>query len=222
MAYRIPVAVAVLWWLAATSAYACTIYTAPNLTDARRADTVVVGHVMNDVREVSPARKAWLESWRAKNPHASRAERITVERSAGRARLTFIVDRAIVGSPPRKITVLWDTQINNGPPDRISGGYVFALFKEPQGSPSADGGRYAVMQGPCSGAFAFPRGTPEANAIRAMFGLSPELLEAPRSTVADMIRSPSIPWPSLIAYGILAIGAALILLILVWPRRKPS
>lgn len=215
--YRLATAAASLSLLTVTAAHACPAYLQPNLTEAREADAVVVGYVTKDVREMSPARRAWIEKSHANSPFASREDR----RIAGnnRARLTVEIDHAIAGTAPSTITVYWYRMTNNGPPERINGGYVFALRKESP-STSADGDdAYAVMQGECRGALVFRRGSAEANAIREMFGLSPEPLETPRNTLAESFEEPPMPWPTPIIFGLLATGAALIGLVALWPRR---
>jgi hypothetical protein len=215
-------AAAAISLLTVASAAACPLYIEPRLADARDADVVLVGYVTKDVREVSPARKAGIETWLADNPDASRQDRRKARNATDRARLTVAVDHTIAGAAPSTVTVYWDEAINNGPPDRIDGGYVFALRKAPPSASAERPDAYAVMQqGSCSGALVFRRGSPEANAIREMFGLWPEPLEKPRKTFADFI-DPPIGWPALMVYGLLAAGAAFIGLVLVWPRRpKP-
>lgn len=216
--YRAAAATVAISLLTVASANACPVYMEPKLSDVRQADAIVVGYVTKDVRETSPARKAWIERWRANNPDASRDDRRKVGNAADRARLTVEVDHAIAGTAPSMVTVYWYRMTNNGPPDRINGGYVFALRKDPSAS-TDEPHAYAVMQGICTGALVFRRGSPGANAIREMFGLSPEPLEAPRKTLAESLEDPPIPWPTLVAYGLLAMGALAIGLIVLWPRQ---
>ena len=216
-------------WAAATAAVAatlltaapvsaCPIYEQPRLNDARRADAVVVGYVTKDVREASPALRAWIERL-LKSPDATRAERRSARNQTDRARLTVKIDHVITGTTPSTVTVNWYEMTNNGPPNRFGGGYVFALrrdasstFKEPH--------TYEVMQGVCSGALVFRRGSPSANAIREMFGLWPEPLELPRKTPSDWFKQAATSWPTLLVYTLLAIGAASFALIWFWPRKR--
>lgn len=176
--------------LTAASAQACAVYQPPRPADARQADAVVIGTVRRFER--APSRRV----------------RITVE-----------VDRVITGRAPRTITVDWFSMMNNGPPETMSGGYLFALQKT---APSAGGASadYAVLQGNCSGALVFRRGSPEANAVREMFGLWPEPPEPPLAAPAERVRRPPIPWAVLTMCGIVGIGAALIGWIALRPRRR--
>ncbi|WP_339932504.1 hypothetical protein [uncultured Brevundimonas sp.] len=214
-------AIAAISLLTVASADACPVYIEPKLTDARQADAVVVGYVTKDVRETSPARKAWVEKWLANHPDAPRAKRRDVRSATDRARLTVEINHTIAGTVPSTVTVFWSRMTNNGPPERISGGYVFALRKLPP-STAADGiDAYVVIQGVCSGALVFRRGSTEANAIREMFGLWPEPLEAPRKSLAELTRDAPIPGPALVVLGLLATSAAFAGVAL-WRRRRRS
>lgn len=221
-AYRFAVAAtAAISLLSVASADACAIYTEPKLSDARRADAVVVGYVMKDVREATPARKAWVEKWLSTNPYAPRAERRDVSGATDRARLTVEINHVIAGTVPSTVTVFWTQMTNNGPPESISGGYVFALRKLPPSTSATDVDAYAVMQGVCSGALVFRRGSTEANAIREMFGLWPEPLEAPRKTLAELTKDAPIPGPALIVLGLLATSASFAGVVLWRRKRRP-
>tara|TARA_R110002012_G_scaffold302549_2_gene503765 strand:+ start:254602 stop:255150 length:549 start_codon:yes stop_codon:yes gene_type:complete len=177
--------------LTVASADACPVYIEPKLSDARQADAVVVGYVTKDVR------------------------------ATDRARLTVEINHIIAGTVPSAVTVYWYREINNGPPERISGGYVFALRKLPP-SMSADGvDAYAVMQGVCSGALVFRRGSTQANAIREMFGLEPEPLEPPPETFVESFKAALISGPALIVFGLLTTGATFTGVALWRRRRRP-
>lgn len=206
--------------LTVVSAEACPVYLQPRLADARQADAVVVGYVTAYRRELSPAGRASIEKWLANNPGASREHLRDIRSSTDRARITVEVDHAIAGEAPSTITVYWYRMTNNGPPESMRGGYLFALRKNPSSTTSDAAADYAVMQGICTGAIVFRRGSSEANAIREMFGLWPEPLEVPRKALAESFRDPSIPWPTLIVYGLLAVGSAAIGLVAFWPRRR--
>lgn len=184
-------------FLTVPSADACPTYIQPRLADARQADAVVVGYVTKDVRETSPERNA-----------------------IDRARLTVQIDHAITGTTPSTVTVYWYRMTNNGPPDHINGGYVFSLRRNIASTSGDAPDTYAVMQGICSGALVFRRGSPEANAIREMSGLWPEPLEVPRKTVLESVSDLSTQWPTLVGCGLLAAGAAIVGLIAFWPRRR--
>lgn len=219
--YRSATAVAVAAsLLTVASAGACPIYIEPKLSDARQADAVVVGYVTKHVREASPERKASTEEWLANNSNASRAERRNARNATDRARLTVEIDHVITGTVPSRITVYWYRMLNNGPPEYINGGFVFALRRAPPSTSAEAPDTYAVMQGTCEGAMVFRRGGPAANAIREMFGLRPEPLEVPRKTFAQWFKDPPTPWPTLGAYGILGAGVVMIGLIALWPRRR--
>lgn len=187
---------ATAWLLTAASAQACAVYQPPRPADAREAEAVVIGTVRR--LERAPSRRV----------------RITVE-----------VDRVISGRAPRTITVDWFSMMNNGPPETMSGGYLFALQKtSPSMSEGGDPADFAVLQGVCSGALVFRRGSPEANAVREMFGLWPE---PPPEPVAASLPAPMergrrspIPWAVLTMCGVVGIGAALIGWIVLRPRRR--
>lgn len=177
---------------AVAAADACPRYIDPDPTRARQADAVVVGYVTKN------------------------------DRKPGGSRLTVQIHQTIAGSAPSTATIWWNQMMNNGPPERFRGGYVFALMKLPP-SRSADSDAFAVMQGICSGAVVFRRGSDEANAIREMFGLWPEPLEVPIKTPLDWLREAATSWPTLLAYVLLAMAAGSTALIWLWPRkRKPD
>lgn len=207
-------------WVTAGSADACAVYDPPTLTDALHADAVVVGYVTKDVREGRLARDAWIERFFAGGAIPSPAERRDLSSAPARARLTVEVDHAIKGTTPSTITVYWYQKTNNGPPDPVNGGYVFALRRHAAASSQDAPGAYAVMQGVCAGALVFRRGDAEANAIREMFGLWPEPLEVPPRTMAQLGRDLLTQWPTLLAYALLAAGATIVGLVAFWPRRR--
>lgn len=218
--HRSAAATVALSLLSAASATACPIHIPPTLADARKADAVVVGYVTKDVRETSPERKAAIERWLASDPDVSRKERRAARRATDRARLTVAIDHVIAGSAPSTATVFWYRMTNNGPPAHVSGGYVFALHKVPSPSSTTEPPVFAVMQGICTDALVFRRGSPQANAIREMYGLWPEPLEAEPYPPPRRPQDPAISWPAAVMYALLAIGAAAIGLIALWPKRR--
>jgi len=155
-------------------ALACMVYIHPGPAIARQADAVVVGNVTRFRRE---GNLVWLITGRGRLDQENRA-RMTVE-----------VEEAVSGSAAPIITVYWHMMTNNGPPDRLSGSYILALKKRPK--PNKSGEVYDVVQGNCTGASVYPRGSPGANAIRAVFGLEPEPRQVLEKASADVL------WPAL-------------------------
>lgn len=177
-------------------ALACMVHIQPEPAIAKQADAVVVGNVTRFRRE---GNLVWQITGRGRLDQENRA-RMTVE-----------VDEAISGSVAPIIIVYWHEMTNNGPPDRVSGSYILALKKRPD--PSKSGEVFDVVQGICTGASVYPRGSPGANAIRAVFGLGPEPSQAPEKASAE------IPWPALAVGWVLGLAGSMIAARAVWRRR---
>ena len=167
-------------------ALACAIYIRPDPATAKQADAVVVGKVTKLRRDIA--------KWKTIGPGGGG--------QSNNARLTVEIDEVISGAAAPVITVSWREMLNNGPPDRLTGDHLFALKKLPNSAQSRDA--YEVVQGLCTGALVYPRGSAGANAIRAVFGMEAERPEAPQNVSAD------VPWLALALGGFLGLGGLLI------------
>ncbi len=186
--------------LASGSAAACPIYIDLDLNLIRGADAIAVGRVTSFEpqhpeeqsrrdRLLAPSRS----EQKAANPQEWKA-----------ARVTFSVKEVISGNLPPIVIVDWPFDWNNGPPDQMSGNYLFAV----QNKAAADGYPepvYNLLHQGCSGSFVFRRGSAEANTIREMYGLWPERLEAEPKSLSDLIKPPAIPSYSLVVTVIMAL-----------------
>lgn len=125
--------------------------------------------------------------------------------------MTIKVEEVVSGSVAPIITVYWHEMTNNGPPDRLSGSYILALKKRP--GPDNSGEVYDVVQGICTGALVYPRGSAEANAIRAVFGLEPQPPPGPEKASSDFhFPALAVGWVVGLAGLMIAAGA-------LWRRR---
>ena len=202
--------------LAAQSAIACPIHLETPLEETLEADVVVIGYV-TDFKpsrrsEVSFLRRV-VQSWTGQvdNEHY----RIPT------ARLTLRVAETLSGSVPTTITAAWESGMNNGPPNDMRGAYLIAL-RANEVSRFPDASAYSVVSDACSSALVFRRGSEQANSVRALFGLQSEPLELPPKTLAERLGYRAVPWPTVVAYGFLAVSVILIGLIAMWPRRRAN
>ncbi len=165
----------------ASSAEACALGSPTDPAFALRADVVVSGRVKN------------------------------YQRGEDRYKpFSVSVTRVLSGDPDRRITVAWERSTNINVPEALDGDYVFVLMKNDE-PPSWNGpADYIILQGVCSGAFVFPKGSGSANEIRELFGLSPELPQG----------SSDIHWFQVLPYGVAFLGSIGIGVVLLWPRQK--
>lgn len=152
---------------------ACAVAGWPHIADARKADAVFVGYVTDYTLEVTPD---WQAIWLAETPLDKR----NMPPFPNQGRVEVEVYQEIVGSLPENVTILWRKKLNYGPPRVMRGGYVFAVQKSDQ-----EPNTYFVDQENCQPALVFQRGSPEANAVRDLFGLWPEPLKVPRKTLRE-------------------------------------
>lgn len=215
MIARASITAASLSLLASGSTVACPIYIDLDLNRIRDADAIAVGRVINFDPE-HPQEQSRLDRWLAPN----RSERnATDTREWKAARVTFSVKEVISGDLPPTVIVDWPFDWNNGPPDQMSGNYLFAVQNKSavNGYPEPT---YGLLHQGCSGSFVFRRGSEEANTIREMYGLWPERLEAEPKTLSDILKLPSVPWYILVATGILALLGVQIMVVLLRRDQK--
>ena len=201
--------------LAAGSAEACIIHTDLRLDDVREADAIAVGTVTKFDPELptDPSRLSkWFSTIRP-------SEKVSNERDrTDGARVTFRVKEVISGDLPPTVIVNWPLDTNNGPPERMSGNYLFAVRNRSDADESSISTHELLHQW-CSGSFVFRRGSSAANTIREMYGLWPERLEAEPKTLSDLFQPPSVPWYILVATGILFLLGVQVVVVLLRGER---
>lgn len=200
--------------LAAQPARACAIYTDFPLEKTLESDAVVIGYVTDfrpNRRSESPLLTRVIQSWIGQDDNENRF--------MPTARVTLRIAETLSGSVPTTVTADWHSGLNNGPPEGLRGAYLMALQANGT-SRLPDASAYSVVSGICSGALVFRRGSEKANSVRALFGLKSEPLELPPRTFAERLGYRAVPWPTLVAYGFVAISVILIGLIAMWPKRR--
>ena len=176
----IPSAIITILVMAPSSfAEACAVSGPIEPSLALRADAVIVGH-LRDYRGGEKGSKPFSVS----------------------------VKQVMSGNPGRRITVSWGRGSNIAVPDRLKGDYIFVLRKNAPTSSDSETAQYTVMQGVCTSAYVFPKGSGEANEIREIFGLQPEMGDTPSD----------FAWWKVFPIAVLAFGFIVTGLML-WPRR---
>ncbi|MBJ7446224.1 MAG: hypothetical protein JHC81_01715 [Brevundimonas sp.] len=201
--------------VAAQPACACPMHIDTPIEETLESDAVVIGYVV-DFKSVQ----------RVERPFPARVWQRLLGKDGNEGRdapalVTLRVAETLAGSVPTTVTADWHNGLNNGPPEEMRGAYLMAL-RINEASRLPDASAYSVVSGICSGALVFRRGSEKANAIRALFGLQSEPLELPPKTFAESLGYRAVPWPTLVAYGFLAVSVILIGLIAMWPRRRAN
>jgi hypothetical protein len=162
------------------ASHACRIYVRPTLEDVRFADVVVVGRLVNYriVRDQA-FRRRMLAS-----PHLpADMRKIYEDPKQGLlpdyARFEIHVDEVLVGRAPRVLSVTWDNSTFGEPDHMAPGPYLVALRRPSSPSPplrgpsatvfaSPDPKALTLLQAPCSSAFIYEIGSPQARSVRAI------------------------------------------------------
>ncbi|WP_295214262.1 hypothetical protein [uncultured Brevundimonas sp.] len=202
--------------LAASSAQACIIHTELRLNDVREADAIAVGKVIK-FQTQSPPESSLLEKWL--RGIESRRNVTDAEDWTDRTRVTFRVREVISGRLPSTVVIDWPLDSNNGPPERMSGNYLFAVRDRPDTAESLIP-THELLHQSCSGSFVFRRGSSAANTIREMYGLWPERLEAEPKTLSDLFKLPSVPWYISVVVGIFILLGVQVVAVLLQDQRS--
>jgi len=179
-----------LWLVAAaascaavpSAAQACRVRAPPTLEDVRYADVVVMGRIANYriVRDEA-FRRRMLASPRLSPEERRRYRDPRQGFMSDYARFEILVDEALVGRAPRRLSVTWDNS-TFGEPERLAPGpYLIALRRPasprpPLRGPSAtigpnpDRNALTLLQAPCSNPFLYEAGSAQARTIRRLLG----------------------------------------------------
>lgn len=104
------------------------------------------------------------------------------------------VEDTLVGRSPRRIRVTWNNSTFGEPERMPNGRYLMALRRAQPGAPSAPD--FTVFQHPCSTAFLFRSGSPQAVAtLRALAGEEPYPPDPPAPPPAPA-PDPAVPTPA--------------------------
>jgi hypothetical protein len=170
--------------LAAKPASACLMFSALKLDDIKYASVVVIGRIVDYEivldQKVRKERKEMLDRSTDKSSEYWRLMSEQKDFLSDYARFRVVVDKVLVGKPPKIITVTWDNSTFGEPEKMEKGQYLIGLSdpgskRPPLRGPSAtilaspDPKALTVLQAPCAPPFIFESTSAEAKKIQEMF-----------------------------------------------------
>jgi hypothetical protein len=171
--------------LAAKPATACLAASGLKLDDIKYASVVVVGRIVDYEivldQKVRKERKEMLDQSTDKSSEYWRLMSEQKDFLSDYARFKVVVDKVLVGKPPKIISVTWDNS-TFGEPEKMKEGLYLIGLREPGSKrpplrgpsatilPSPDPKSLTVLQAPCAPPFMLESTSAEAKTIREMLG----------------------------------------------------
>lgn len=182
--------------LAGAPAQACAVMAELDPRDVGYANLVVVGRVSNYRMVLDPVARRERKELLAKSSDLSPAMRKMLaeqtEFVTDYARFDVTVDEALVGEPPKTLSVTWDNSTFDEPEAMPPGPFLIALrdpraalppLRGPSGTIFANREPTSptVLQAPCAPAFMFDATSQEARAVRQILAAGGAKAAQPRS-----------------------------------------
>jgi hypothetical protein len=171
--------------LAVKPATACLAASGLKLDDIKYASVVVVGRIVDYEivldQKVRKERKEMLDRSTDKSSEYWRLMSEQKDFLSDYARFKVVVDKVLVGKPPKIISVTWDNS-TFGEPEKMKEGLYLIGLREPGSKrpplrgpsatilPSPDPKSLTVLQAPCAPPFMLESTSAEAKTIREMLG----------------------------------------------------